>query len=252
MGPQFRPIAVSIIDFMGSFLPGCAWLLVVYAYDRTFVAHLGAESLFTVIQQVLYGNSGGQPAGTAYYVLLLGIATLLGLAVKPIVMRAAEFWSSPESWYPGGEKTRFPYEQEYSTEKKALHEHICKAIHLRTGFLPSELPGGYQPFSACKRILRENRSELAEESERLEAEARMHGSLFLAVLAAVLPVVLVARWEWTLLWAVCVVGFGYSFRRARKRECNYCYLNFVIAVHPGIPREPVEPVREIPPPSKWT
>ena len=226
MPQEFRPIALTIVDFMGAFLPGCVWLLAISAYDWNFVHRLGRPSIFAALQHFL---SGGTTAlvGTPYYFALAAFAAILGFAVKHIVMLAAEWCSRPETWYKSGKGDRFPYTNEYRL--KPYFETICSLITSRTGVASKDLPVTYQPFSACKRILREMRSELADELEHAEAESRMLGSLFLAVLAFLLPVLLSTQWDRVMLWAVATVGLGYSFRKARRREINYCYLNFLIA-----------------------
>ncbi len=212
---------------MGSFLPGCVWVLVIHAYDRALVQSIGTGSLFTAIQQVLSGDPRKLTAGTPYHLLLLGLAVVFGYAIKPLVMRAAEWCSRPESWYREGRVFRFPYQSRY--EAAAYFPRILAAVERQTGLAATELPGGHQPFSACKRILRQRGSELTEETEHAEAEARMLGSLFLANVAVLPPVLLFSQWAWVLPWSLTTVGLGYAFRRAREREIKYCYLNFIIA-----------------------
>jgi hypothetical protein len=229
MRPEFRPIALSVVDFLGSFLPGCIWLVVIHEYDLMF-HRLGARSVFAPVLQILSTDQVAdktQTIGTFYYLALAGLAALLGFSVKPIAMRAAEWCSRPETWRHGGRDHRFPYKAEY--QGKEYFRTIVEAVALRTGFSADVLPGQYQPFSACKRILRESRSALWEELEHAEAEARMLGSLFLAVAVSVVPVTSSLRWNWVLLWCVSTFCLGYGFRRARRREINYCYMNFLIA-----------------------
>jgi len=222
--PEFRPIAISIIDFLGSFLPGCVWLLVIHEYGLMLSKHFATKSsLFAPILQVF---DGSQTIGVTHYVVLAFLAGLLGFAVKSIAMPAAEWCSRPETWHHGGKEKRFPYKKQF--EKRPYFMTIAESVKRRTGFALDSLPG-YQPFSACKRILRESRSVLWEELEHSEAEARMLASLFLAIVASMLPVVASLSWQWILIWGVSSFTLGYSFRRAREREINYCYLNFLIA-----------------------
>ena len=235
MQPEFRPIAISVVDFLGSFLPGCAWLLVFYEYDLMFRHHFAARnSFFAPLLLILSGSellNDRLAIGTAYYLVLVLLAALLGFGIKPIVMRTAEWWSRPETWLPGGREGRFPYTAAYKKDKSEVFKSITEAVQLRTGFPFDRLPGSYEPFSACKRILRQLSSVLWEELEHAEAEARMLGSLFLAALASIVPVMASVYWPWILTWGLGTLGLGYGFRKARKREADYCYLNFLIVMH---------------------
>jgi hypothetical protein len=229
--PDFRPIALTIVDFLGSFLPGCVWLLVIYEYDLMFHRLFKAPTIFGPMLHVLMrgDNADAQPApGTAYYFGLAMLAVVLGFAVKPIVMRSSEWFSRPETWRRGGEGHRFPYKGKFSD--KAFFATIDESVFRMTGFSSDQIPGTSQPFSTCKRILRASRTPLWDEIEHAEAEARMIGSLFLAVVVSVVPVFLSFQWEWILLWGLAVAGLGSGFRRARERETRYCYMNFLIAL----------------------
>jgi hypothetical protein len=231
--PDFRPIAVSIVDFLGCFLPGCVWLVVIYGYDLMLRYHAGFQSsFFSPMLRILSGSDlMATPISieAAYYVVLILLAGLLGFAVKPIVMRTAEWCSRPESWFvkEGGQR-RFPYRKKYVNQP--YFNSIIEAVRQRTGCDPTKLPGSYEPFSACKRILKQSNSALWEESEHTEAEARMLGSVFLAVVLSVVPVIVCLPCRWLLVWSPITFWLGYGFRRSRQREIDYCYLNFLIVI----------------------
>jgi len=59
----------------------------------------------------------------------------------------------------------------------------------------------------------------------------MAGSLFLAALASICPVMATTYWLWIVIWALVTSALGYGFRKARKREVDYCYLNLLIVTH---------------------
>jgi len=195
---------------------------VIHEYGLMLSKHFAPKSsLFAPILQVF---DSSQTIGASHYVALAFLAGLLGFAVKSIAMPAAEWCSRPETWHHGGKERRFPFKKKY--EKKPYFIVIAESVKRRTGFTPDSLPG-YQPFSTCKRILRESRSVLWEELEH--SEAGMLASLFLAIVASMWPVMASLSWQWILIWVVSSFTLGYSFLRAREREINYCYLNFLIA-----------------------
>lgn len=190
------------------------------------------EFLLCPLLQLLSGSEllrDSLALSATYYLVLVLLVALLGFGIKPIVMRTAELCSRPETWVPAGKERQFPYNGGY---KKDVFKTITEAVQLRTGFPFDWLPGSYEPFSACKRILRQLNSVLWEELEHTEAEARMLGSLFLAALASIVPVMASVYWPWIFIWGLVAFVLGYGFRKVRKREADYCYLNFLIAIHP--------------------
>jgi hypothetical protein len=96
-----------------------------------------------------------------------------------------------------------------------------------------------QPFSICKRILREVSPHLWEEAERREAEVRMLGSFLMAALFnfACAVILLTSRgfyvpfevgiWVAVSLMLVCYLSVSYI--KQKKAEVEYVYMNYLVA-----------------------
>ena len=101
-----------------------------------------------------------------------------------------------------------------------------------------------QLFAAAKRYLRLIAPSLWEESERMEAEVRMSGAMFLAciysfILSTVTLFIQNLRvvqsngqretWCWLVISIVASLILGFGFNRLRVREVAYTYMNALIA-----------------------
>jgi hypothetical protein len=260
--PELRPISVTIVDILGSLLPGVVWLVLLITLGELIGIHTNTwppTHNFTPINVILdllgEGRGAGvlQNRGVPFYIALTVGALLLGYSVKPVATRYAEMVTAgaeyllglrhggrPFSYY------RFPYHEKYADnpmyelivgrveewlDVKAVAPPISLANVRKSRLLAT------QPFSSCKRILKVLNESLWEETEYREAQVRMIGSLILATLLSIfcaLYCMLVNEVSWpTTIWLAASVGavavLGYGFRLSRSAEVAYVYLNFLVA-----------------------
>ncbi|WP_133513024.1 hypothetical protein [Candidatus Thiosymbion oneisti] len=189
-------------------------------------------------------NDGGTWLGPLAIVFA---ALVIGYSLKPLSMQIAQQLSKYAFKIP--RRTRsfeirdmvFPFDAFFSSK-----EYHSKVTSLMTRLLSldpvSDLPGKV-PFSSSKRYLRLLSPMLWEESERMEAEVRMIGGLFLAsVYASVLSLTVVVSdalrfrdvpsletcvWLFTVFFVTLVLGIG--FNRNRLHEVEYTYMNVLLA-----------------------
>jgi hypothetical protein len=179
----------------------------------------------------------------AGYIIL---SYLLGAALRPHVMRTAEYLTRPLVFLQARRRCQptkdfmFPYRDQ--NKRTDVFPIICKRAEDIVG-CQLDMLSRYEPFNTCKRILRVASPTLWEEVEYAEAESRMAASLFLASLSAVF-LSLVPPSRWVIVAAPLAFILGRSFRRYREREAKYGYLNFVVATSPAIREYMVPPVQE--------
>ena len=251
---QFRPIQLTIVDLIGIFFPGFAWLTLVlttfYVFSPDPPVHPASPT------RILQGLPA-QFAST--WTLALGAvasAILIGYALKPLAMGMTErllrikmvepalrhatklgmrgLWEKMSRRCVRFPDLKFPFDclhedQEYF---RILVSYFESHLHCQVATLP-----GHGLFTLTKRFLRLSAPPLWEESEHMEAEARMVGSTLLAALYSFfLSVLALLRyrsewWEigsWCALSAVAVAVLSLSFIRTRDREVSYTYINSLL------------------------
>lgn len=237
---------ITILDFLAVFLPGTVWLILMI-------------TLFKLIQTIAY-----TPIDVWNYIIfskfitswitifpLIILSLLIGYILQSVIISEyLEYISMPlfvldkdkrNLWHCLKWKgLKFPFNRLFEREyyyykvKKILKSKI--EIYVDNLNLP-----GKQPFSTAKRYLRLISPSLYEESERLEAEVRMIGSLFLASIFSFIESILnlgiyyKINFEinflsvgWMILSLFLIVFLGKGFNDIRMREVKYTYLNLLI------------------------
>jgi hypothetical protein len=127
---------------------------------------------------------------------------------------------------------RFPYDAYFKST--SYYRQACKVLKRVIKVDPEELPR-VGTFAGAKRYLHAAVPALWEESERMEAEVRLLGSLHLAAIYSALlhAVLAVAGYRWGLAWSALSVIFALAlalgFNIVRFREIAYTYVNVLIA-----------------------
>lgn len=265
MMPETRPLRVTIVDMLGSFIPGVIWIILFLAAFpwlsgqqprttmspfRTLTAIISIGSDTTVTNQSVTVKTGGGwesiPKGgaiPAYILIALG-ALLIGFTLKGMVNRIAELIARPDAiwhwWQNRKNKAKyrdfiFPYNNHLSKQRyfQVLTVRLRDTIGLEYTTLPA-----LQPFSGCKRVLQQLASGLWEELEHAEAESRLSASLLIASVVSTMLGFIAWRASWYLTSLIATLIFVYSFRSRRKREVDYCYLNFLIATAEKVTSRP--------------
>lgn len=190
-------------------------------------------------------NAAQQSSPWIAAAILVTLSLMVGYALKPVAMRVAGLLAKPTFRFghdipKTSECDRlFPFTGLYpDTEKK-----VSTLLATKIGCAPCSLPG-HQPFASAKRFLRQSAPTLWEESERMEAEVRMTGVLFLAacysavlsggtlILQLLTSLVSNANKLGTLCWFVGSLVAAYvlsqGFNHLRIREVGYTYVNLLI------------------------
>lgn len=237
METKFRPIPITILDFLGILIPGYLWLiLLLKTYDsltKPSARVTGVLEAFSRLAQT--AATGGSWLGP---LSIIFAALAIGYAIKPIALRAASPLTKPfhilmrecrgTSW----RNMNFPYGGYF--EGTPYYDKVCQILANITEVNPKDFPR-VGTFAGAKRYLHASAPSLWEESERMEAEVRMLGALFLA---AVYSLVLhAALWvagfgqgpAWMIfsVLASCVLALGFNI--VRFREVAYTYVNVVLA-----------------------
>jgi hypothetical protein len=245
METKFRPIPITILDLFGILLPGFIWLILI---DTSLEIALNRDIINSPINawQKISSSFRGQDSWLAPLTLII-ISLLIGYMLKPAAMITSELLTTylfkfykPTRNIPRKDM-RFPFnglfqETDYYKEVKRFIQELIRCS-------PDKLYGS-QLFAAAKRYLRLMAPTLWEESERMEAEVRMSGAMFLACLysSGLSAVTLLLQyagvirsdghketWCWLLLSIVTSLLLGFGFNRLRVREVAYTYTNALIA-----------------------
>lgn len=240
-----RPIPVTILDILAVLLPGCTWLLLVvttfgmFRGDEAAATASPVQAWYELAEFIRNENSWFAP------ISLIVVALVIGYAMKPIAMTVTE-WITTVLLKAGHmnakmSELKFPFDglfknkKPYSEVRLLIEESTC---------CPADEIYGKQPFSGAKRYLRLVAPALWEESERMEAEVRMVGSMFLTALySIVLSTIAFVRYhfrdaetagsspagEWLLLSLVAATLLALSFNTSRVREVGFTYMNALIA-----------------------
>ncbi len=194
MTPRISPLRLSIVDFLGVFLPGSVWALLMITTLEVFGwSDFSSDPTPLSAARRLLGVSQapptGPPFGLPFYTGLALFSLLMGYLVKAFSARPAEwiafrielFRSKKfrEDCKECKDDYRFPYAARH--RDKSYFKSIEKIVKDRLGYDWGELPG-YQPFESCKRLLRVYAPVLWEEAQQREAQVRFLVSFSLAAL----------------------------------------------------------------------
>lgn len=248
METKFRPIPVTILDLLAVLLPGFVWVVLLVITSQLLLD--GQSPLINSPTLTLreLGTKGGAEISWLPVILCIIVASLLiGYSLKPIAMRLAEmlsviFFKRQKKYREIPlRKLKYPFKEIYKDTD--YYRQICALIRENLKCSPEELHG-HQPFSAAKRYLRLMAPTLWEESERMEAEVRMTGMLFLAALysaalsGSILFLQAFGRFQnsfqrnlvvWFALSILMTLILAESFNYLRVREVGYTYINALIA-----------------------
>lgn len=248
MDSKFKNVPITILDFMAILLPGLVWLFLLFLTFQ-FLLHGQSpivESPMTVLNGIAAKKDPELP-WTPIVLFIVAAALLIGYCLKPIAMRLAEmlaaifFMRRKKFRTKYFRRLKYPFKHFY--KRTECHRKVYSFIRQELQCSPYKLPG-HQPFSTAKRYIRLMAPSLWEESERMEAEVRMAGTLFLAavysfVLSGTVLIFQYAEripasyrrntWTWFVLSAVITFVLAESFNYLRFREVGYTYVNALIA-----------------------
>jgi hypothetical protein len=245
METKFRPIPITILDFFAILLPGFVWFLLIETSLELALNRRPIRSPLDAWQ--ILAASLEQHNSWLGTVSVIIVSALIGYVLKPKAMTVTEaltislFRLSAKTKKVPRKHLKFPYDGVFADTEyyKKVNEFVEALIRCPT----AELPGS-RCFGAAKRYLRLVAPSLWEESERMEAEVRMTGTLFLACLYSVVlsAITLILSYVrainadgrietlcWLLLSLITTLILGFSFNRLRLREVGYTYLNTLIA-----------------------
>lgn len=248
MESRFRPIPVTILDFLAVLLPGFVWLILLYVTAQFLI---NGDSEFVDSPVSLLNNltlsKESEASSLPIVVCILVASLIIGYSLKPVAMRIAEMFTiylfklHKDYRKVPLKKLKYPFREIYQDTEN--YKQVCNFINEHFSSSLEELKG-HQTFSVAKRYLKLIAPSLWEECERMEAEVRMTGVLFLAAFYSFIlsAIILIAKLFGTLqnspfgnilIWFV-VSGFmslilAEGFNRQRMREVGYTYLNALVA-----------------------
>jgi hypothetical protein len=244
METKFRPIQVTILDILAVLLPGFAWLILLTTTFRMFERGVTSETGSPLdAWRKLAEFTRGEDAWFASISLIIA-ALVIGYALKPLSMSLVQLittWLLMLQYRDMKfSDLRFPYNGIY--RRKQCYAEVQKLIKSWTSCTADQFHGT-QPFSATKRYLRLVAPALWEESERMEAEVRMIGAMFLTSVysIALSAVSLLQHREvtagagrtlaviWLTLSLIGAAVLALSFNKSRVREVGFTYMNALIA-----------------------
>lgn len=258
MTPRISPLRLSIVDFLGVFLPGSVWALLMITTLEVFgLTEFTSESTPLSTIRRLLGISNAPPTGLnfglPFYTGLALFSLLLGYLVKAVSARPADWFAFylhyaflpkfRRACKSEKDEYRFPYSAKYRSEPyfATLGDIIKRRLgHVWEGEKGQELPG-HQPFESCKRLLRVYAPALWEEAQQREAQIRFLVSLSLASLyssALSLWALGQAIWNersvvgaliWVLASSAISVLLSSTLWTRRHREVEDVYLSTLIA-----------------------
>jgi hypothetical protein len=237
---KFRPVPLSIIDFLGVLVPGFVWLILIVTLLQIATRGASVVTPLTAWEETRAVAESGAWFGP---LALIFLAVTTGYGIKARPLRIANLVGAPTLWLFGHRKYAladlvFPYTKLLSDEQS--YKAIAAFITEITTFKLSELPAN-QPFSTAKRLLRLKAPPLWEECEHREAEVRLVGTLCAAALFSTMlagtELIRECIWysphpfaiAWLALSVVLMVALADAFNHIRVREVQYAYLNTIIA-----------------------
>lgn len=249
MKPEFRPISVTIVDLMGVLLPGTIWLILfVTASELIWKCKLGTPNWDVTPISVAIELT---EKNIAFYIMFLTFSFLIGYSIKLLVMSPAEwftaFFAHPLKTFKKPNEFKdflFPYHKDNKDknfykplERIITEKFIWKKDNNDDDFI--SLPNqDSQPFSVSKRILKVLNQSLWEESEIREATVRMLSSLLIAAIFNLICAIVSAlfinniranSFMWGIISLFAVIFLSIGFRKERKKEVHYTYLNLLVA-----------------------
>src|SRR4051812_35678364 len=96
MEAKFRPIPITILDFLAILLPGFVWLLLIDATLQVFLFFRDSTNVSPVSAWESIVSSTKQLDPLIVTVSLVIVSLIVGYSIKPIAMATAEFltqWS---------------------------------------------------------------------------------------------------------------------------------------------------------------
>jgi hypothetical protein len=252
MTPRISPLRLSIVDFLGVFLPGSVWAILMITSLEVFGwSEFTNDSTPLSATRRLLGVSqappAGPPFGLPFYTGLALFSLLMGYLVKAFSARPAEWIAFRiellrskkfrEDCKERKDDYRFPYAAKH--RDKRYFTSIEKIVKDRLGYDWRELPG-YQPFESCKRLLRVYAPALWEEAQQREAQVRFLVSFSLAALYSTalslvsLTLDIIKRRDtadslwWSCISALVSVLLSTTLWTRRHREVEDVYLSTLI------------------------
>jgi hypothetical protein len=244
---KFRPLPLNLFDLAAILVPGVLWYMLGLASAGLldYTSWLGSiETRHIEITQLLVG----QGTMLAQVAVFFTFALLLGYIQKPIAMKLCDiavrrvFRHAWPSAMAHGADHPYPYVALH--RNRQFYSRVEGIVAGTTGLgleQTRDLPG-HHPLSIAKRILRLYSQVLWEECERLEAEVRLIGGVFLTLTALSGLCIVWAIYElssgaehifkagaWTILSLSSAAIAGLAFHRARMHEVEYTYLGLLIA-----------------------
>lgn len=243
MKTVFRPIPITLLDFLSVLLPGWVWLFLISA-TIDFVKNNSVTPASAWQKLYSLTNQGGSWLGP---LTLVFAALIAGSLLKPLSNKVSQkmtkYLFKLSKYYKAynSKDLVFPYDSIFSS--KTYYSKVIIILNRLFGLnSQADLPGN-APFSPSKRYLRILSPNLWEESERMEAEVRLLGSLFLAnVYTVLLSCIVVAtnsidaralpqpiELAWLFGTFATAIMLGVAFNRTRIHEVETTYMNLLIA-----------------------
>lgn len=255
MSPTFTPIRLTIIDFLGVFLPGMVWTVLFFTLREMVSPQwnikptdpLKVAFFIATLPKELSGHEYGAP----FYVGLALLSILIGYFNMALSTYPAEWISIRVSSFirniiclfncPCKKKIQetiyeFPYHNYYKKEPQFLYSSIKKIVNAELQIqeesdnVKIEKLASYEPFEICKRLLKIRQPVLWEEAQYREAQVRMLASLFLASLFNLILSTLAIKEEpsWMFTSLVITIIIGQTFRNRRFREVEDVYISTLL------------------------
>jgi|GEM_PF-3389428 len=237
---KFRPIPITIMDFLGVLVPGFLWSILLlktyYALSEPSARVSGISEVWARINSLAQMERGWLGPLTAIFASLVA-----GYSLKPLAMPASGILCRPVFFLLSSVRQRkvhwwkmsFPFRDYF--EHQEYYPRVIKILAEATGFQRVDKLPGTVPYAAAKRYLHATLPALWEESERMEAEVRMSGTLFLAAAYSVLLHSVLYAWGYpkgmlcAILSGLAALALAFGFCILRLREVGYTYLNLLLA-----------------------
>lgn len=266
MSPTFTPIRLTIIDFLGVFLPGMVWTILFFTLREMVSPQwnikptdpLKVAFFIATLPKELSGHEYGAPfyVGLALLSILIGYfnmalstypAEWISIRVSSVIRKIKAsfinlfkcFWKikkNQETQETQEIKDNFPYQKYYEENKKFLYSSIKKIVNAELQIqeesdnVKIEKLASYEPFEICKRLLKIRQPVLWEEAQYREAQVRMLASLLLASLFNLILSTLAIKEEpsWMFTSLVITIIIGQTFRNRRFREVEDVYISTLL------------------------
>ena len=226
MNPDLSHLRVTVVDFMGVFLPGVVWTILIATLRESFTqSSAGVSPIAVAIELLAPSRSVGFYIVSAVLALIVGyVAKTVAIPPSEILARLLDAQVARRVYQPDGPQKpskaspderlqavdetawvtalglgykslkpsdyRFPYHAIHSDPQNVYYyRKIIDIVESRIGLKWYRIPSS-QVFASCKRMLKLHATALWEEAEYREAEVRMLASLFLAALFSLVLAIL--------------------------------------------------------------